>query len=102
MHLTSEIFAIGTKNDTQLKSDLNATDFLIKEFKEKGRTTPFIADSRKRFEMNQILITAIDSCVKKTNPEIVLPKRDQTQIDEESSPEEVRLLPKKDTGCTLI
>lgn len=102
--LTSDIFAIGSKNDIKLKTDLNANELLVKDFKDKARIPPDLMDCRNRTDVKLYLTECVAKHVTKLHPDIVITKRDpkELRVEEERVTNEPKLLPKKDDGCCLI
>lgn len=98
------MYAVGTKNDTKLKTDLNANELLVKDFKDKVRITPDLMDCRNRAEVKLYLTECVAKNVTKMHPDVVITKRDpkELKMDEERFANEPKLLPKKDDGCCLI
>lgn len=96
--------AIGSKNDTKLKGDLNANEILIKSFKDQCRVVPYLLDCRNRAEIRSTFSDILEVHLQKLHPEINFVRQETRKAREEESKqtEEPKLLPKKDDGCTLI
>lgn len=95
---------LATKDDSKLKTSLNAKEQLEEEFRQKCQTPIIFVDGRNRIQLKVQFRDLLEPVVKKLHPEIEFPKRDTGKgLDEEKSqPDEPKLLPKKDDGCTLI
>lgn len=95
---------IGTKNDTKLKSDLNANEMLVKDFKDKCQIMPSLLDCRNRAEIKATFGDILERHVRRLHPEINIVRKDtiSAKVEEKETHDEPKLLPKKDDGCTLI
>ena len=100
-----DVFVVASKSDMRLTSELNAKENLEKEFREKCRLLPVLADCRNRSTIKTIFIDALDPVLRKMYPSLPAMKKDPKELQNEAAQkktEEPVLLPKKDDGCRLI
>lgn len=100
----SEVAILATKDDSKLKTSLNAKEQLEEEFRQKCQSPILFIDGRNRIQAKVLFRDLLEPIVKRMHPDIDFPKRDTGKgLEEEKSlPDEPKLLPKKDDGCTLI
>lgn len=93
---------MGSKNDTKLKTDLNANEILMKDFKDKCRTSPSLLDCRHRLDVKQYMINILYKQATVLYPNLTFNKREINPDEDKIEANEPKLLPKKDDGCSLI